>query len=168
MRPGPIQLLALTLCFAFLPFQTRDQNQEGTWQAALYEKDVQYEKFACKSEDADVVAAYFKEHPLSSISSICHNDCPVVSCRPVIYYPQIARAAKVTGTVSVHVLVDEEGKTLYARVLNGHPLLLAAARKGACETRFTTHQRIKRQGVMHFAVDGSDYLWVPYTANEVR
>jgi hypothetical protein len=86
----------------------------------------------------------------------------------VIQFPSIARATKVTGTVSFHVLVDEQGKTLYARVLDGHPLLWAAARKGACETQFNLYPGHKRQGVMHFNVDDSPFLGVPYTANQVR
>jgi hypothetical protein len=135
----------------------------------LYEKDVAYENFACKTEDAQVVDSFFKEHPLrTSLTPICHNDCPVVRCRPVIAVPKIARTAKITGTVSVHVLVDEQGKTLYARVLEGSPLLWAAARRGACETQFNLYPDHKRQGVMHFYVDDSGFLSIPYTANRVR
>ena len=118
-------------------------------------------------EDSEIVAAFFKEHPLRKIFSICHNDCPVIKCRPVIAFPAIANTARSTGAISIHVLVNEEGKVLYARILAGHPLLWAAARRGACETQFNIYPDHKRQGVMHFTVDNSGYLGVPYGANQV-
>lgn len=148
--------------------QAQEDRQGQSWQSKLYEKGVKYENFACKQEDAEIVATFFKEHPLRSILPVCHNDCPIIKCRPVIPFPQIAKAAKVTGTVSVHVLVDEKGKVLYARPLSGHPLLWAAAWKGACETQFDVYSDHKRQGIMHFTVDNYDYLDVPYSANVVR
>src|SRR5689334_16889536 len=135
----------------------------------LYEEDVEYKNFVCKTEDTQVVDSFFKEHPLRTpLIPICHNDCPVVRCRPVIPFPKIAATAKVTDTVSVHVLVDEQGKTLYARVLEGSPLLWAAAQRGACETQFNVYPDHKRQGVMHFYVDGSAFLGIPFLANQVR
>jgi len=148
--------------------QAQDKYEQSSWQAKLYGKDVDYKNFACKNEDAQAVATFFKEHSLKRALPICHNDCPIIRCRPVIQLASIARAARVTGTVSVHVLVDEQGKALYARVLNGHPLLWAAARKGACETQFSPYPDHKRQGVMHFKVEDSAFLGVPYTANQVR
>jgi hypothetical protein len=167
-----IRSIALLLLLASTLFSTslsQAQEQGTDWRTILYEKDVAYENFVCKAEDSQLVASFFKEHPLRTpLIPICHNDCPIVRCRPVIQFPSIARAAKVTGTVSVHVLVDEHGGTVYARVLEGHPLLWAAARKGACETRFNAYADHKRQGVMHFFVDGSLFLGVPYSANEVR
>jgi hypothetical protein len=64
--------------------------------------------------------------------------------------------------------VNEQGKTLYARVLEGHPLLWAAARKAACETQFNLYQgEHKRQGVMHFYSDDSGFIGIPFTANQV-
>ena len=160
--------LGFALCSTSLS-QIQDRNRDSSWQMKLYEQDVSYGRFACKTEDSQLVASFFKEHALLTPKiPICHNDCPVVRCRPVVQFPPIARAAKVTGTVSVHVLVDEQGKTLYARVLEGHPLLLAAARKAACETGFSVYPDHKRQGVMHFVVDGSAFLGIPYAANQVR
>jgi protein TonB len=38
-------------------------------------------------------------------------------------FPPIARAAHVSGTVWVQVLVDEEGSVISARAVSGHPLL---------------------------------------------
>lgn len=178
MYPGSIDAFALVLFLTLASFSIihlpADARQKGdkrdqSWQSRLHEKDVEYERFACKTEDSSLVAAFFKAHPLNRIFPICHNDCPIVKCRPVIYFPSIARSARVTaGRVSVHVLVDEQGKTLYARILDGNPLVWAAARKGACETTFNSYRHHKRQGVMHFTIDNSGFLGVPYTANRVR
>ena len=174
MRPGRIHALAVALfCISVLltilhkPTNAQD-NKELSWQNRLYESEVRYENFACRREDSETVAAFFKEHPLRKIFPICHNDCPIIKCRPVIPFPAIANSARGTSAISVHVLVDEEGKVLYARILGGHPLLWAAARRGACETQFNVYPDHKRQGVMHFTVDNSGYLGVPYGANQVR
>jgi TonB family protein len=51
-------------------------------------------------------------------------------------YPPIARAAHVTGTVDVKVIVDEEGKVIAAQVLSGHPLLQAVSVSAARQAQF--------------------------------
>ena len=178
MRPAQTSIFALVLSFVFIswaPFAHRDvagqaqqKNEDPPWYTALYEEDVRYGVYACTDADAEAVSVFFLEHPISHYRPICHNDCPVIKCRPVIQVPSIAQAAKVTGTISVHILVDEEGETIYARVLDGHPLLLAVARRAACETQFRTLPRSrKRQGVMHFYIDGTGFLGIPYSAAEV-
>ena len=52
-------------------------------------------------------------------------------------YPAMARAANATGKVVVWVLIDKEGKVKAAQVIDGHPLLRAAAVKAAKSSRFT-------------------------------
>lgn len=148
--------------------QSQETKQDGkSWQSRLYEKEVKYENFACSKGDSEIIATFFKEHPLKSILPVCHNDCPVIKCRPVIPFPPIAKAARAIGTISVHILVDEKGRVLYARELSGHPLLRATARKGACETQFNVYPYHKRQGVLHFTVEDYEYLGVPNEANQV-
>ncbi len=168
--------LLLLLFFCFLSItsfqtnsicQTQEENQEELWKKNLYKEDVQYENFACDEEDSEAVKNFFVSRPLNIKRPVCHNDCPVIECRPVIPFPKSAKAVRVTGKVSVHVLVDEKGKVLYARVLSGHPLLWVAARKGACETQFREYPYNKHQGVMHFTVDDYGFLGVPNVANQV-
>jgi TonB family protein len=53
-------------------------------------------------------------------------------------YPAIARAAKASGTVTVDVLVDEEGNVVAAKAVSGHPLLQAAAVNAARQAKFTS------------------------------
>ena len=174
MRIRRIHALAVFLfCSSVLPTiphqpTNAQDNKELSWQNKLYESEVRYENFACRREDAETVAAFFKEHPLRRSLPICHNDCPVIKCRPVILVPSLAKAARVTGTVSVHILVDEQGKLLFARPLSGNPLLWASVRTAACETRFQDYLHRKQQGVMHFTFDNSGYVGVPFEANQVR
>jgi len=55
-------------------------------------------------------------------------------------YPAIARSAHASGPVSVKVLIDLEGNVAAAQVVDGHPLLRAAAIKAARESKFTPTQ----------------------------
>jgi protein TonB len=42
-------------------------------------------------------------------------------------YPSLARAAGITGTVTLEGVIDTDGKVTELRVLEGHPLLTGAA-----------------------------------------
>ncbi len=57
--------------------------------------------------------------------------------KPVPEYPAIARAGRISGLVTVQILVDEEGRVTSAHVSNGHPLLQQAAVQAAYRARFT-------------------------------
>lgn len=173
-RKFTLSLLLFLCVFSITSFQTNsicqtpEEKQEELWKKNLYQADMQYENFTCNEEDSEIVKTFFLNQPLNSQFPICHNDCPIIKCRPVVPFPALAKAAKVAGKVSVHILVDEKGKVLYARVLGGHPLLWAVARKGACETQFNEYPYHKHQGVMHFTVDDYKFLGVPNVANQVR
>jgi len=52
-------------------------------------------------------------------------------------YPAIARAAHASGTVTVQVLIDEQGNVIAAHAVDGHPLLQAAAAGAARQARFS-------------------------------
>jgi protein TonB len=57
--------------------------------------------------------------------------------KPQPSYPPIAKAAKASGTVTVQVLVSEEGNVISARAVSGHPLLRQAALDAAYQAKFT-------------------------------
>jgi protein TonB len=67
-------------------------------------------------------------------------------------YPAVAKAAHAGGTVTVQVLVDEEGKVVTAHAVSGHPLLQAAAVQAARQARFTptklSGQAVKVSGML--------------------
>jgi len=52
-------------------------------------------------------------------------------------YPEIARAAKAGGAVSVKVMIDEYGTVISAEAASGHPLLQQAAVVAAYQARFS-------------------------------
>ncbi len=51
-------------------------------------------------------------------------------------YPAAGKALRVQGTVHVRILVDRRGSVLSTCVVDGHPLLRAAAEKAARESKF--------------------------------
>lgn len=52
-------------------------------------------------------------------------------------YPPEAKRAGASGSVSLHVVVDEGGRVVMAHPVSGHPLLREAAVDAACRSRFT-------------------------------
>jgi TonB family protein len=57
--------------------------------------------------------------------------------KPVPAYPQLAKAAGIKGNVDVQIVVGETGEVIWAKAINGHPLLRPTARDAACRTLFT-------------------------------
>lgn len=53
-------------------------------------------------------------------------------------YPSEARAAAVTGDVHAEVVVDMmDGRVVWARIVDGHPLLQGAVKEVVCRARFS-------------------------------
>ena len=56
---------------------------------------------------------------------------------PLPQYPEIAKAAKASGTVMVQVTIDEEGNVISAEPVSGHPLLRAVSVTAAKQAKFS-------------------------------
>ena len=56
---------------------------------------------------------------------------------PAPEYPAAAKAVKAAGTVSVQVVIDENGDIISAAAVNGHPLLRASAVQAARMAKFS-------------------------------
>jgi TonB family protein len=71
-------------------------------------------------------------------------------------YPPKARANRASGSVTVDVLIDEQGKIVTAGAVLGHPYLRDAARDSACRAKFSPTTlsgqpvKVKRQIVYNF------------------
>lgn len=69
-------------------------------------------------------------------------------------YPPLARAAHASGTVTVQVLIDEEGNVIAAHAVDGHPLLLsvslAAARAAKFSPTLLEGEPVKVTGVIKY------------------
>lgn len=74
--------------------------------------------------------------------------------KPVPRYPDSAKAARVSDTVTVQVVVDETGEVIAAKAIAGHPLLEHAAVKAAYQARFTptllSGQPVKVSGILTY------------------
>lgn len=74
-------------------------------------------------------------------------------------YPPAARAVNAEGSVSVQVLIDEEGNVVSANAVSGHPLLRAASVEAARGARFSPtrlmDQPVKVSGVITYNFVGS-------------
>lgn len=69
-------------------------------------------------------------------------------------YPALARAAHVSGTVTVQVLIDEQGNVSAAHAVDGHPLLqsvcVAAARQARFSPTLFDGEPVKVTGVIRY------------------
>lgn len=69
-------------------------------------------------------------------------------------YPDEARAARVSGTVTVHVVIDEKGKVIRACAMQGPPLLMHASEAAAFNAVFTptklSGQPVKVTGIITY------------------
>ncbi len=51
-------------------------------------------------------------------------------------YPPLALQARIHGTVVVDAIIDEHGNVVRARVISGHPLLIAPALKAVLQWKY--------------------------------
>ena len=69
-------------------------------------------------------------------------------------YPEIARNAGASGSVSVEVTIDESGNVISAKAISGHPLLQAASVRAARAAQFSptrlNGEPVKVKGVLTY------------------
>ncbi len=74
--------------------------------------------------------------------------------KPTPAYPVIAKNMRVSGTVAVQILVDEQGRVISAQATSGHRLLQPAAVQAAYQARFTptllSQQPVKVSGIITY------------------
>ncbi|HEY0173252.1 MAG TPA: TonB family protein [Pyrinomonadaceae bacterium] len=89
--------------------------------------------------EPDVVAPTGSPEPKGAVVSGGVLNGKAVS-KPEPEYPVVAKAARASGTVTVQVVVDEEGNVISARAVSGHPLLQQAAVRAARAAKFSPTQ----------------------------
>ena len=96
--------------------------------------------------------ADYEIRPLAPISGGVLNGKAV--SKPAPLYPAEAKAAGASGTVTVQIVVREDGAVESARAVSGHPLLQEAAVEAAKRARFTptrlSGQPVKVSGVVTY------------------
>jgi TonB family protein len=69
-------------------------------------------------------------------------------------YPKEAKAAKATGTIRVQVVIDEEGRMIWAKAVSGPSLLQEVSVKAACRARFLpikiSGRAVKAEGIITY------------------
>jgi protein TonB len=91
------------------------------------------------------------------VSKIMRSQGPIngkATYLPKPAYTAIAKAGRASGTVTVEVLIDENGKVISARALSGNPLLLKESVQAAYQARFSPTtlggQPVKVSGVINY------------------
>ena len=72
-------------------------------------------------------------------------------------YPEEAKAQRIFGVVRINVVIDEKGKVIWARAVEGHPLLQGAALKAACQARYSP-ERISGRAIKVSTVISYNFL----------
>lgn len=97
-------------------------------------------------------SAATKPPPPKTISGGVLNGKAISKPQPP--YPAIAKAAKASGTVTVQILIDEQGRVVSAHAVSGHPLLQQSAVSAARQARFSptllSGQPVKVSGVITY------------------
>jgi len=69
-------------------------------------------------------------------------------------YPEMAKQMRLQGKVTVQVLIDETGRVISARVLDGHPVFKQPSERAALQARFSPtrlgDQPVKVSGVISY------------------
>jgi TonB family protein len=88
--------------------------------------------------------------PKAQISGGVLNGRAAKLVKPI--YPLEARAAGVYGAVEVQIVFNEQGKVIWARAINGHPMLRTASEDAARQSTFPpttlSGQPVKVRGVV--------------------
>ena len=95
----------------------------------------------CQAQTVASETCDFSDYKTTGLSHFIPNAI-VESAKPV--YPPAARAVRAEGKVRVKILVDRRGRVRETCVLEGHPLLRAAAVQAAREFRFKPNFGVSR------------------------
>jgi TonB family protein len=111
------------------------------------------------------ISIYAQNEPAKIVGPVSGgvlNGKAISLVKPV--YPAAAKAVRASGTVSVQVLIDEEGTVVTANAVSGHPLLRAASEQAARSSKFSpttlSGQPVKVSGIIvyNFVGDFTDWL----------
>ncbi len=119
----------------------------------------QNEKCACTKNDKPKVSDYFEnlnnqnkkfaeceaqlnKQPKIIIAGGCEfgaDGCPVSLKQPL--FPKSAQKLKISGQVKVEVIIDEDGKVIYSRMIKGKKIFKNSAEQAACKSKFRSVRR---------------------------
>lgn len=147
---------SLTLFAVPTIYGQKTESKANTWEDTIFEKGVDYSSFACEdtATNKEVVAEFFKSHPLRAIGSgryrilsVCHNNCAILKSFNLTSLSFLHPKTRGNGFIAIHVLVNEKGAPIFARALNGHKVLRFMLQRQACKAEFLPTEE-KRQRVI--------------------
>jgi TonB family protein len=112
------------------------QNKSKTPESELFAEVAKYERITaeCEQKRREYQISQFGK-VLPKISGHCWDGCPTNIVLP--YYPREAKRLNISGQVRVETIVDENGKVIYAKVVQGNPFLSRVALQAAYLSTYT-------------------------------
>lgn len=138
---------ALIICFAFVNYGRYDSDTFSACPAHQQNTSQQ-------ATEKETTFCLTTERPrIERLVRICVTNNKILNV-PHPIYPQAARAARIEGDVITSMIVDEEGKVIWAEIIEGHPILRAAVKEVVCEASFTpttlSGQPVKIEGIFTY------------------
>ena len=103
--------------------------------------------------DGDAPVRPVVQAPVKPISGGILNGKAASLPKPV--YPEIAKRARASGTVTVEVVIDVSGKVISAKAVSGPTMLHETAERAAMQARFSptllSGQPVKVAGIIHYS-----------------
>ena len=95
-----------------------------------------------------------REKPSTELKAKMSILCGKAISLPKPPFPEKAKAAKASGVVVVDIVIDEEGRVIWAKAIEGHELLQPASVSAACRARYTpmkvSGRAVKATGVISY------------------
>ena len=95
-----------------------------------------------------------RERPTAELKSRMSLLCGKAISLPKPAFPEEAKAAKASGVVVVEIVIDEKGRVIWAKPVEGHELLQSASVKAACRARYSpmkvSDRFVKATGVISY------------------
>ena len=135
-RTAEVIWLRLSLRLISMALVRSDQDESSAtqlWQAVGSSIKAEPPVLAAAKPDAE--STHESTGPHEPITGGVLNGKALALPQPA--YPAIARAAHVSGTVIVQVVIDEQGNVVSAKAIDGHPLLQAVSVAAAREAKFS-------------------------------
>lgn len=121
-------LLLLFACLLFLPCKAQIRSKK--FKSELLVKVAEYEKTAAECERKNIEDQLKQSGKIMpKISGHCWDGCAKRIVLP--HYPGQAKRLKISGRVKIETIVDENGKVVYAGIIEGNPFLGQAAERAA-------------------------------------
>ena len=149
-RSGFVIALAIfTLSFAEVPGHAQNRRRRYRSRPPVAQNTKVEMSDATTPEERARIAeeCAVPDRPMPAVEAGMHGNallCGKTISLPKPVYPPEAKAKKASGTVVVKVVVDESGKVIWAKAMEGHPLLREAAVKAACQAWFSPVQFLGR------------------------